>query len=201
MPKPKSFKAKFLLSAYSLEQLPPDIGIEIAFIGRSNAGKSSALNAIAGIKKLARVSKTPGRTQAINIFTIDSQRRLIDLPGYGYAKVPKHLQQQWQHMVDRYLQQRSSLKALVLLMDIRHPLKDLDRHLLHWAAQCQLSVHVLLTKADKMSRAQALKQLAEVKKEISHYANVTLQTFSILTQEGVEEALMQINEWIISDFH
>jgi GTP-binding protein len=196
MPNPKYRPATFLLSAVSLKQLPPDHGIEIAFIGHSNAGKSSALNTITGQKKLARVSKTPGRTQAINVFIIDEHRRFIDLPGYGYAKVPKATKQQWQETVNHYLQKRKSLRGLILIMDIRHPLKELDRQLLKWAANCELPVHILLTKADKLKHSAVLKKFHQVETEISHFAHVTLQTFSALTRDGLEEALLQLSEWL-----
>lgn len=189
----------FLLSAYELKQLPFDRGIEIAFVGRSNAGKSSALNLIMQQKKLARVSKTPGRTQAINVFVVDDQRRIIDLPGYGYAKVPKHLQEHWQKLLNQYLQKRQCLRGLILLMDIRHPLQKMDQQILDWAERCNLSVHILLTKADKLSPPAKLKQFKSVEQQIAHYAHVSMQTFSALTREGVEEALLQMDEWLTAE--
>lgn len=192
------YQIAFLKSAFSLHQLPPDNGIEVAFIGHSNAGKSSALNTLFG-KRLARVSKTPGRTQAINVFTLDAKRRIMDLPGYGYAKVPKEIQDNWQKTVNQYLQKRKSLRGLVLVMDIRHPLKKLDRQLLDWAAKCALPVHILLTKVDKLKRAPVLKQLKHVEKEVAHYTKVTLQTFSALTREGEMEALLELDAWLTSE--
>lgn len=189
-------RANFLLSVAELEQLPRDEGIEVAFIGRSNAGKSSALNTITNIKGLARVSKIPGRTQLINLFTLDEKRRFVDLPGYGYAKVPLSIKQRWEHTVNHYLQQRQCLRGLVLIMDIRHPLKELDRQLLAWAATCKLPVHILLTKVDKLKRAPALNTLRHVEQEVSQYAKVTVQCFSSLTHSGLEEALIQLDEWL-----
>ena len=159
--------ATFQKSAVEINQLPSDNGVEIAFIGRSNAGKSSALNTITGVKGLARVSKTPGRTQAINIFDLSKTQRLIDLPGYGYAKVPRVVKERWAGNIDTYLQQRQSLMGLVLIMDIRHPLKELDQHLVDWTADCQVPTHILLTKADKLSRNQQNKTLAEVTQALS----------------------------------
>src|SRR5262245_48745088 len=126
-------KAVFLKSAARVSQLPPDLGYEVAFAGRSNAGKSSALNCLTGIKNLARTSKTPGRTQLINLFQLDEERRLVDLPGYGYAKVAMQVKMDWQQNLAHYLEVRNSLKGLVLLMDIRHPLKDLDKMMVDWA--------------------------------------------------------------------
>lgn len=191
-------EATFLLSAVSLRQLPPDNGIEVAFIGHSNAGKSSALNTIFG-KRLARVSKTPGRTQAINVFALDNKRRIIDLPGYGYAKVPKNIQSNWQKTVNQYLQKRKSLRGLILVMDIRHPLKELDRQLLEWAAKCGLPVHILLTKVDKLKRAKMLEQLKQVEKAVAHYTKVTLQTFSALTHDGEMDALLALDAWLTEE--
>lgn len=196
MNKPKHSHATFLLSAVALEQLPQDEGIEIAFIGHSNAGKSSALNAISGVKGLARISKTPGRTQAINLFAIDEHRRFVDLPGYGYAKVPANIKQRWQETINRYLQKRRCLRGLILIMDIRHPLKELDRKLLEWAEQCKLPVHILLSKADKLSRSQALHTLHKIEHEIKDYTKVTVQCFSSLTHSGLEDVLLQLDEWL-----
>ncbi len=199
MTRPPYQHAVFLLSAAELEQLPPDLGGEVAFIGRSNAGKSSAINAITGIKGLARTSKTPGRTQLINFFALDEHRRLVDLPGYGYAKVPFSVKERWQQTVNQYLQERGSLKGLVLIMDIRHPLKDLDRHLLKWAAKCEIPVHILLTKVDKLKHSEALQTLRHVEKEIALYSKVTVQAFSSLTHDGLEEALLQLDVWLTGD--
>ena len=189
-------QAKFLISAAKLAQLPKDHGIEVAFAGRSNAGKSSAINVITGIKGLARTSKTPGRTQLINLFEFDKNRRLVDLPGYGYAKVPAEIKQRWQHTLELYLQSRECLKGLMLIMDIRHPLKEFDQHMIDWAFQSKLNVHILLTKADKLSRSAGQATLHNVKKELKEYEGlVTVQTFSALNKEGLIPARKQLDEW------
>ena len=150
---------EFLISAQTLKQCPDDRGFEVAFAGRSNAGKSSAINTLTRNKGLARTSKTPGRTQLINHFEIEPEKRLVDLPGYGYAKVPKAIKAKWDRNLAEYLQNRNSLSGLVLLMDIRHPLQDYDRQMLNWAAQAGLPVHILLTKADKLKRGPAMNSL------------------------------------------
>jgi len=190
-------KIQFLTSAASLSQLPPDTGAEVAFVGRSNAGKSSALNVIAGIKKLAKVSNTPGRTQLINIFTITTTMRLVDLPGYGYAKVAQEVKARWQKTLASYLEQRLSLKGLILLMDCRHPLKETDQEFLRWSAQRQLPVHVLLTKADKLSHSQALQTLRQIKPGITLlHPDASVQLFSATHKLGVLEAERQIITWL-----
>jgi GTP-binding protein len=191
-------QAVFLKSAARVDQLPSDTGFEVAFAGRSNAGKSSALNCLTGIKGLARTSKTPGRTQLINLFTVtDEHHRLVDLPGYGYAKVSHTLKRDWQKNLAHYLEVRKSLRGLVLLMDIRHPLKDLDQTMIQWALARQLPIHILLTKADKLSRGQALQTLAQVRQ---HYALVSeylsAQLFSSLKRQGVEELVCLMNRWL-----
>ena len=189
-------KAHYSISATDLGQLPSDEGAEVAFIGRSNAGKSSALNTITGLKGLARVSKTPGRTQAINVFDLNSRCRLIDLPGYGYAKVPVSVKERWAQYIDDYLQQRVCLQGLVLIMDIRHPLKELDQHLIEWTANCDLPVHILLTKADKLSRNLQRKTLQEVIDAVEkHGDSITVQCFSSLDRLGIEEARKKLDEW------
>lgn len=188
---------QFLTSAASLSQLPPDSGAEVAFVGRSNAGKSSALNVIAGVKKLAKVSNTPGRTQLINIFAINATMRLVDLPGFGYAKVPQEVKERWQKTLARYLEQRVSLKGLILLMDCRHPLKEIDQAFLRWSAQRQLPVHVLLTKADKLSKAQALQTLRQIKPSIALlHPEASVQLFSATHKLGVLEAQRQVMTWL-----
>ena len=192
--------AKFLKSAGSLRDMPADSGREVAFAGRSNAGKSSALNALASHKGLARVSKTPGRTQLLNVFAIDDERRLVDLPGYGYAKVPVGVRDQWRGMVDGYLRHREALKGLVLIMDSRHPLKDFDRQMLDYAQAIAKPCHVLLTKADKLSRGEAARTLAEVRKalasEASAEAAVSVQLFSATAKTGLDEARNVIAGWL-----
>lgn len=190
-------QAAFLLSAASLHHLPLDTGAEVAFVGRSNAGKSSALNCITGIKGLARTSKTPGRTQLINLFQLDSQRRLVDLPGYGYAKVSLASKESWQALVNRYLTHRASLKGLILVMDIRHPLKPMDWQLLNWTADMNLPVHILLTKADKLNRDPANRTLIKTKQALCNEAKlISVQLFSSQKGLGVEEARKQLDEWL-----
>lgn len=190
-------KATFLKSAAKVSQLPEDIGIEIAFAGRSNAGKSSALNCLCGIRQLARTSKTPGRTQLINLFTLeDAHHRLVDLPGYGYAKVALHIKQDWQKNLAHYLEVRHSLKGLVLLMDIRHPLKALDTMMIDWACHRDLPVHLLLTKADKVSRGQAQSTVLQVRKQYEPFKDlISIQPFSSLRKQGVDELIAVLDGW------
>lgn len=188
--------AKYLLGAAKLAQLPPDEGIEVAFAGRSNAGKSSALNTLTQQKSLARTSKTPGRTQLINVFTLDEDRRLIDLPGYGYAKVPEAMKLQWQEELSRYLQQRQCLRGLVLLMDIRHFLKDSDQDMLAWAAEVGLPVHCLLSKADKLKQGAKSKAVLQCKKAVKElHPTATVQAFSSLKREGLDQLYKILDEW------
>jgi GTP-binding protein len=190
-------QAKFLLSVADIKQLPSDEGAEVAFIGRSNAGKSSALNVLTRQKNLARTSKTPGRTQLINFFVLDDQRYLVDLPGYGYAKVSQKTKADWQKLVDLYLKKRESLSGLVLLMDIRHPLRDYDKQVLLWAKQVNLPVHILLTKADKLSRGAGIRVLYQVQKEIAELKDiVTVQIFSSLKKIGREELEQKLDLWL-----
>lgn len=181
-------QARFLLSAAKLTQLPSDDGIEVAFIGRSNAGKSSVLNRLTQIKDLARVSKTPGRTQLINLFVLDEKRRLVDLPGYGFAQVPLETKERWQKTLSAYLSERNSLKALVLVMDIRHPLRDFDQQMIAWCDQSQIPVHILLNKSDKLAHGKMKQTLLEVKKALDVYSTpITIQLFSALKGTGVDE--------------
>jgi GTP-binding protein len=191
--------AQFVLAAHRIGQLPADQGAEVAFAGRSNAGKSSALNALTNHKGLARTSKTPGRTQQMVAFslpppkTTDAQLpadlRLIDLPGYGYAKVPLDMREHWKQEIDAYLHQRRSLRGLVLIVDIRHPLKEFDRMMLEFCFATQLPCHVLLTKADKLSRNQAMQALAALRKQfVTEAPHATAQIFSSSAGTGVEEA-------------
>jgi GTP-binding protein len=189
--------ARFVLAAHRVQQLPADEGAEVAFAGRSNAGKSSALNALTAHKGLARTSKTPGRTQQMVAFSLPStvrgetsqvETRLIDLPGYGYAKVPEALREHWRHEIDRYLHMRRSLRGVVLIMDIRHPLKEFDRMMLDFCVRTLLPCHVLMTKADKLSRNQTSQALAALRKEVGANAPVTMQIFSAPDGTGVEEA-------------
>ena len=181
--------AHFVLSAAKPSQLPPDSGAEIAFAGRSNAGKSSALNAICDQTGLARTSKTPGRTQLLNVFALDEGRRLVDLPGYGYAKVPEEMRAKWRQSIDAYLRERESLRGIVLIMDSRHPLKEFDRQMLAFCDDIGVACHVLLTKADKLSRGEAARTLASVRKEcLAQGWNATAQLFSSLAKTGLDEA-------------
>ena len=194
--KPDYQKAKYLKSAAELDQLPTDQGGEVAFIGRSNAGKSSALNTITGIKGLARTSKAPGRTQMINFFSLDGQRRLVDLPGYGYAKVPLSIKERWEKNVNEYLQTRECLRGLVLVMDVRHPLKELDQQLIAWTAECDLPLHILLTKSDKLNKNAARKTLQEVQEELELFGdNVSVQLFSSNDRTGLDAAKAILNGW------
>jgi GTP-binding protein len=190
----------FLISAPTLQQCPDDIGCEVAFAGRSNAGKSSAINSLTRNRGLARTSKTPGRTQLINHFEIEPGKRLVDLPGYGYAKVPKAIKAKWDRHLAEYLQMRRSLAGLVLLMDIRHPLQDYDQQMLNWAAQAGLPVHILLTKADKLKRGPAKNALLGVDKVLRDmdpgYTLLTVQIFSSLKKIGLEELENQLSTWL-----
>lgn len=179
---------KFLLAAHDGRQLPPDEGAEVAFAGRSNAGKSSALNALVNRRALARTSRTPGRTQQLVVFEIDDTHRLVDLPGYGYAKAPRALRQHWGKTIERYLRERQSLRALILIMDIRHPLKDIDCQLLGFCTEIGLPCLCLLTKADKLSRNQAQATLAKARRDIDAAGwQAELQLFSASKKSGVEE--------------
>lgn len=189
--------ATFYLSAHHLQDLPPPSGIEVAFAGRSNAGKSSALNTLANHNRLAFVSKQPGRTQLINFFSLGGDRYLVDLPGYGYAKVPEAMRKHWQLTLSSYLSHRSTLSGLVLVMDCRHPLTPLDRQMLDWFSPTGRPIHVLLTKSDKLSRSEANKTLIAVRKELNqHWPNCTVQLFSSLKKQGVEEAEKVIGQWL-----
>ncbi len=187
-------QARYLGSAHHLHQLPADTGFEFAIAGRSNAGKSSALNTLTGQKSLARTSKTPGRTQQIVIFELDISRRIADLPGYGYAKVPLKLKQHWTQVMETYLETRRCLRGIVLVMDIRHPLKPFDQQMLEWSAAAEIPVHVLLTKADKLKRGPAQSALLTVKKALPPGA--TAQVFSAVNRQGLEEWVETIKPWM-----
>jgi GTP-binding protein len=189
-------KAVFLKSAAKVSQLPPDVGYEVAFAGRSNAGKSSALNCLTAIRNLARTSKTPGRTQLINLFSLDEERRLVDLPGYGYAKVPMQIKLEWQKHLAHYLEVRASLRGLILLMDVRHPLKDLDTMMIDWALNRELPVHILLTKADKLSKSDVKNALQKVRNYYELAAHlISVQSFSSLNKSGLDELIQTLNHW------
>ncbi len=188
--------AYFLLSVADVKQLPPDNGREVAIVGRSNAGKSSILNCLTQQKNLARTSKTPGRTQLINLFVIEDERRLADLPGYGYAKAPLAAKQKWQEVVDLYLRTRKSLQGVLLVMDIRHPLQSLDMQFLEYCSYYHLPVHILLNKEDKLSKSAVIKTLREVKSLLTGMDNsVSVQSFSALKGLGVKSLHVLLNQW------
>jgi GTP-binding protein len=188
--------ASFYTTVNQLRQLPAPDGVEIAFAGRSNAGKSSAINSLTNRSRLAFVSKTPGRTQNLNFFQLE-HGFLVDLPGYGYAKVPPEIRQHWEHLLSTYLQRREPLHGMVLIMDVRHPLTPLDRQMLDWFRPTGKPVHVLLTKSDKLSRQQARKTLGEVQAWLQDaYAQSSVQLFSSLSREGVEEAAALLGTWL-----
>lgn len=187
---------QFLLSAAKISQLPPDQGYEVAVVGRSNSGKSSAINALTRQKGLARTSKTPGRTQLINFFEIDDERRLVDLPGYGYAKVDESVRRHWERLLSDYMNQRQCLQGLIVTMDVRHPLKPLDEVLLAWSWERQLPTLILLTKADKLKRGAASKSLQEVKQALAEYKSLfSVQLFSSTRVLGHTEAGTLLDEW------
>lgn len=201
-------KTSFVTSANSSLDLPADNGSEVAFVGCSNVGKSSAINAICARRGLAKSSKTPGRTQLINFFNITATYHLVDLPGYGFAKVAKQVQRHWQIILTEYLQKRAALRGIILLLDIRHPLKPLDWQMLEWCRQNQLSTHILLTKTDKLSTNQAKQTLFKVEQALAkHFAEyqpspastaITLQLFSAQSKLGVDNARAKITELLLS---
>lgn len=189
-------KAYFLLSVAEMKQLPPDQGIEVAIVGRSNAGKSSVLNRVTQNKQLARVSKTPGRTQLVNVFVLDEERRITDLPGYGYAKVPLAAKKKWEKTVDAYISQRECLKGLVLVMDIRHPFRDLDKQLLSYCDHRGLPVHILLNKMDKLTKNEIAKTLRVAEAELASHRNpISYQLFSALKNVGIKELQSLLDKW------
>ena len=183
-------QTQFLTSAAALKGFAPDSGAEVAFSGRSNAGKSSAINSICEQPSLARASKTPGRTQLINFFSVTDNTRLVDLPGFGFAKVPPKMKQDWQQLMQTYFEERNCLSALIQIMDVRHPLRDFDLQMLEWAESAEMPVLILLTKADKLKRGAAKNTLLKVRREVGD--NVTVQLFSSLDKQGVAEAQKKI---------
>lgn len=188
--------AKFVISAPDIRHLPQDTGIEVAFAGRSNAGKSSALNALTQQKSLARTSKTPGRTQLINLFEVEDGIRLVDLPGYGYAEVPEEMKRKWQKALGEYLQKRECIKGLVVLMDIRHPLKDLDMQMIEWSIAMEVPVLVLLTKADKLASGARKKQLMHVRQTLEPLGgDVEVEYFSALKKIGIDKLRIKLDSW------
>lgn len=187
-------QANFIVAAHKPAQWMPDNGKEVAFAGRSNSGKSSAINAITGRKGLAITSKTPGRTQQIVFFEVIPSVRLVDLPGYGYSKVPKQLRTHWSKVIEQYFATRRSLHALILMMDIRHPLKPTDLQMVHWCQESAVATHILLTKADKLSKSQIAGTIAAVKTECENLNNLSIQAFSARSGLGVPQARQRISE-------
>ena len=185
--------ATYVLNAHELKQLPEDLGIEVAIAGRSNAGKSSAINTFTDQKSLARTSKTPGRTQQIVIFELDENRRIADLPGYGYAKVPLKLKAHWRKVMERYFQTRTCLRGVVLVMDIRHPMREFDQQMLAWCAASDVPCHILLTKADKLKRGPAQSTLLKVRRELPDIASA--QVFSSAKKTGLDELVDKLSAW------
>jgi GTP-binding protein len=191
----------FITSAPDIRHLPEDEGIEIAFAGRSNAGKSSALNRLTNQKSLAKTSKTPGRTQLINLFKVDENCHIVDLPGYGFAQVPLELKNKWQKSLGEYLQKRECLKGIVVLMDIRHPMKDLDQQMIYWAVDSDIPVQVLLTKADKLKSGARSAQLQKIRKESEGFGgDVAIDLFSSLKGIGVDQLRAKLDTWFAPAF-
>ena len=190
-------RAAYALAAHQQNQWPPDAGAEVAFAGRSNVGKSSAINAVTNQQRLARTSKTPGRTRQIVFFDLDAERRLVDLPGYGYAKVPQNLRRHWERFMADYLTGRACLKALVVPMDIRRPLTDLDQTMLRCCWEVGLPAHILLTKADKYKRGRASNALQQVRERLKGEPDTTVQLFSAVDKQGVEQTRKVIVGWLL----
>lgn len=193
-----NFRAtSFLISAAKLSQCPDDTGGEVAFAGRSNAGKSSAINCLTGNKKLARTSKTPGRTQLLNFFSVSDSSRLVDLPGYGFAKVPEKIKRDWNRLMENYLKYRQSLRGLILLMDCRHPLQPFDQQMLAWAMAAQMPTHILLTKSDKIKKGPAKAALLAVSSKIEVYGGlISVQLFSAEKNTGLSELIETLSFWL-----
>jgi GTP-binding protein len=190
----------FLTSAATLAQCPPPAGPEIAFAGRSNAGKSSVLNRLTGSRRTAKVSKQPGRTQLLNFFDVaGGPGRLVDLPGYGYAKAERAAQASWQETVNAYLSHRDALAGVVLVMDIRHPLQAFDQELIDWAHPSGMPMLILLNKADKLKRGAQQKALATVRRATRDYPLISVQTFSAHTGQGVAELIATLEAWLAAD--
>ncbi len=196
---PERLEATFLTSSPDLRRCPPKTGAEVAFAGRSNAGKSSVLNQLTGNRRTAKVSKTPGRTQLLNFFDVRTGGRLVDLPGYGYAKAGKEAQKSWQNSVNHYLSYRDTLAGVILVTDIRHPNQPFDKDLLAWSDSSELPVHVLLNKADKLSFGAQKKALQAAQKATKQYELVTMQCFSALRGIGKEELILRLLGWLAID--
>ncbi len=197
---PEYRRAEFLTSAAKLSQCPPDVGWEVAFAGRSNAGKSSAINSLTGNSKLARTSRTPGRTRLINFFRLSDTQRLVDLPGYGFARVSREIKAEWTRQLEHYLARRQCLRGLILLMDVRHPLQPFDRQMLEWALAAHMPVHILLTKADKLSKGPASAALLELRRSLRDCGElVSAQLFSALKHSGHKELQAVLDRWLTDD--
>lgn len=187
----------FFKSAQKISQLPPESKVEVAFAGRSNSGKSSALNAITQIKGLAKTSKTPGRTQLLNFFQVQDDRFLVDLPGYGYAKVSHSIQKEWEKALTKYVETRQELRGVILIMDIRHPLKEYDEQMIEWLTSKNIPVHILLSKSDKLNRGPGMNVLQQVKQALEPYGDlVSVQLFSAMNGQGLDEARQQLDAWL-----
>ncbi len=196
---PLYFQAKFINSSPDLKSTPPDLGLEIAFAGRSNAGKSSAINTLTRQTGLARTSKTPGRTQALNFFEIDANQRFVDLPGYGYAKVPLPVKKKWHQLMETYLTKRKSLCGMILVMDIRHPLTEFDWQMIEWCQHAALPLHIILTKSDKLNFGAAKNTLLQIEKTLSELETpLTLQLFSALKKSGIDEIHAALNRLFLA---
>jgi GTP-binding protein len=197
---PNYQRAEFLTSAGKLQQCPADEGWEVAFAGRSNAGKSSAINCLTGNHKLARTSKTPGRTQLINFFSLSESQRLVDLPGYGFAKVPAAVKREWTKHLEAYLQERQCLRGLVLVMDVRRPLQEFDQTLLGWALEASMPAHILLTKADKLKKGPANAALLQVRKQLQDHEDLfSVQLFSALKRTGLDQLRAALDAWLTDE--
>ena len=193
-------QAKFLQSATTTKTLPPELGFEVAFAGRSNSGKSSTLNRLCQQKSLARTSKTPGRTQLINFFSLPEGKYLVDLPGYGYAKVPEKIKLEWQKFIESYLTQRFTLCGLVIVMDIRRPMLEHDLNMLNWAESRKLPTHIVLNKSDKLKHGQAKTSLLKTQQQLKNYCHpCTVQMFSAFKGTGLDELMSQLNLWLTPD--
>ena len=192
-------QAHFEISAPTLSACPANSLAEVAFAGRSNAGKSSAINAITGNARLARASKTPGRTQLINFFAVAENRYLVDLPGYGYAKVALSVRDKWQLELEQYLRRRETLVGLILLSDIRHPLKEFDQMMIDWSLQAELPIHVLLTKSDKLKRGAAQNALLSARALLQKNSGASVQLFSSASGIGIDEAREKLEDWLLGE--
>lgn len=187
-------EARFIKSANALDQFVPDAGAEVAVAGRSNAGKSSAINVIVNRRQFARTSKTPGRTQLVNFFHLRDEQRLVDLPGYGFAQVSNAMRAHWGELLSEYFRVRDSLRGLLLIVDIRRQLQDFDRQMIEFAESVELPIHILLTKCDKLKRGQAANALLRVQKELGDRA--TVQQFSALNRQGEGEARQVLEQFL-----